>query len=58
MDCLQHSKLLLVIILASAVIGGSVSLLEDPDGFKRSKSIDVMLTGCEWLNHVPHTEST
>jgi hypothetical protein len=33
MHCQQHSKLLLVIILASAVIGGSVAL-ENADGFK------------------------
>jgi hypothetical protein len=50
MYCLQHGKLLLAIILASAVIGGSVALwenAEDADGIPCPKSIDGMSTGCE-----------
>jgi len=53
MDSLQQSKLLLVIILASAVIGGSVALsenAEDAGGISCPKSIDGMSTRCEALN--------
>ena len=55
MDSLQQSKLLLVIILASAVIGLSVALLEnaeDAGGISCPKSIDGMSTRCEALNQL------